>query len=331
MRPISLSILLLTMLAACKPDPALVEPVAEAAICFNRRDVVDRGPENPWGYDIQTPAYSFGFPACHPAHPDTLVYFMRFYEEDVATLRRELWWYHLGNGTGGRITSAPVRPMETDIAVSPGGWVVFSSNQGTAVIRIDGTGLAYLQDGTWRPRWHPLGDTLLLEEGIAYREAGQWIKKPSDITLGSRRTNSPKGDKVANLESGTPWRLYVEDIATGNRQYLSIPVHISPGGEIVWSRDQKYLYTLGSDTANEIPYYGLLFRINLETEAIDRIREFDGTGHYKRMDMTADGRYLITGQVHTDSVGNGIWYQKPELWIMDPGGCNERKLELPEG
>ena len=103
---------------------------------------------------------------------------------------------------------------------------------------------------------------------------------------------------------------------------------------MAWSADQRFLYVLGADTTSkdaEGNYYpGLFFRVNVQTDEVDRLREFDGiTQSYDHIDLTADGQKILTTRVLTDSVGSGVWYQRLEIWIMDADGCNERKLELP--
>ena len=329
-------LLFLTVLAACRPEPATLEPEPEAdTICFDRIEYVDRGPGIiPGVYEHAGPDYSFGYPVCHPTSPDTLVYFMGFDDGVSLTSRRqELWWHNLRDGSGAMIYRGHTF-HHTDL--SPGGWVAFSSARGVAVVQLDGSGLTYLQDGTWKPQWHPLGDTLFLEEAVAYQVDGQWIKQPYAETHFEvqKVPNSPDGKYSANFEAGSPHQIYVAEVASDVKDYLSLPEFVWPGGEMAWSADQRFLYVLGADTTakdtNGIYYSGLFFRVNVQTDEVDRLREFDGiTQTYMRFDATADGQHLITSRVFTDSVGGGVWYQRPEIWIMDADGCNERKLELP--
>ena len=222
MKKINIFYFLLTLLVACKPDPVLVEPEPEPepeVFCFERTEYVDRGPAMPWGdYEIHTPDYSYGYPASHPALPETIVYRMTFYDGDYLNLRYEIWWYNLQDGSGQMIyRGLPA----SNIDLSPGGWVAFSSTHGVAVVRLDGSGFTYLGDGSWMPRWHPLGDTLFLEQALAYQQDGQWIKKPYGETNYQPEgvPDSPDGKYATSIEFGALRTLFIQDLTSGKKQY----------------------------------------------------------------------------------------------------------------
>lgn len=324
-------LLVLSLMTSACQDPG-IEPVAR--ICFEGRGI-DLGPENHYGYNYALSRNNFGFPVAHPAEDDTL-YYMRWIVDETGNpplIEREIWWYSIRSGHATHITSDLLFTHAFD--VNRKGEIAFLARQGLSIIRTDGTGQEVVYTGTANGiKWDGSGDTIYFitpstDADMAYRENNTWKLKKRNPPLTYPYAFSPNGQKMAMVEyNGFPgvYQSLILVDSDGNllRRYPGATVGNS---DLELGPEGKWAYWSG--TQGDTKYQ--LQRMNLRTEEIQTLRLYDATDSYSSFDVVNKGKQLVVNRLISDSLGNAQVLQRSELWIMDIGGCNERKLELPEG
>lgn len=331
--PIFSSFLLALLVVTNACQDTGIEP--STYICFEERGDTDLGPEKPFDYDYYQPRNNFGSPVAHPMQDDTL-YYLRWIVDETGNfplINQEIWQYSFSSREASLITDDLL--FTTGFDVNHRGEIAFVARQGLSIIRSDGTGQEVIYPGDVNGiRWHGNGDTLYFVTGstdsdMAYREGNTWAFRKRNPRHTPPYTFSPDGQIMARLEyQGVPGvyesLILVDQQGNLLRRYINVPVGHT---DLELHPDGEWAYWTGTQVDKKYQ----LQRMSLQTEEIQTLRIYDATDRYGDFGFVEKGTRLVIRRNISDSLGNNKVLQRSELWIMDSNGCNEYKLELPEG